>query len=200
MATPSFYDTITIDDFKTYFSMRKAFAFNTTPLWDAQTTYSTNDKVHNAFFDIYISLINNNTQPLTNSTAWQIQEYDVSVFDEFITDSFQQAKSFISVYITDLKDADLRKKTAFLLLTAHLLQLLLNERGGVQSNNAYTSGGFIASESANGVSLSYSRPETFDELTASLSTTKFGIDYLAINKMVFVPKFFTVQADNPYST
>jgi hypothetical protein len=196
MSGSSYFDTVTIEDFKTYFSIRRAFTFNTTPLWDSQVPYEISFKVHSNTFEIYTSLIANNTQPLTDNTAWELQVDSLTVFDEFIQEGFNESKSKMSYWINDLPDTDSRKKQAYLLLSAHCLQLLLQQRDGIESTNAYTSGGFLASESANGVSLSYARPNSFTEATAWLTSTSFGIEYNAINKQVYIPAPFTV---NPYN-
>lgn len=199
MASTSFFDTITIEDFKTYFSIRKAFAFNTTPLWDDQITYNINAKVHSSLFDIYTSLIENNTEPLTDATAWELQFSSFTVFDEFIQEAFNEAKSKISNWINKLANTDARKKQAYLLLSAHCLQLLLQQREAIESTNAYTSGGFIASESANGVSLSYARPDNFTEITAWLTSTPFGIEYSAINKQAVDYSPIAIRPYNAFS-
>lgn len=200
MASSSYFDIITTEDFKTYFSMRRAFAFNTAPLWDSQTIYNTGSKVYSSTFDIYTSLIESNAQPLTNTNAWELQTDPFIVFDEFVQEAFNEAKSKISHWVSKLADTDARKKQAYLLLSAHCLQLLLQQREGVESTNSYTSSGFIASESANGVSLSYARPNNFTETTAWLTSTSFGIEYNAINKQVYVASPITINPYNPFSS
>lgn len=205
MASPSFYETITIQDFKNYFGMRRAFTFNTIPLWVSGNTYSTNEQVYNSYlFDIYTSLVDNNTQPLSNVSAWEKQDPLLSsflVFDEFIEEAFKEAQSKINKWFNALKDTDLKKKEGYLLLTAHCLTLLLRAREQLESESADTSGGFIASESANGVSISYASPsQDITAYTYWIKSTSYGISYNALSQSVYLPAPITINPYNDFSS
>ena len=198
----NFFESITIQDFKNYFAIRKAFTFNTAPLWNntSATPYTIDDKVYDSNFDIYTSLVDSNTQPLTNTTSWAVEKYTFLVFDEFITEAFTEALSKISAGINKLPNTDARKKEAYLLLSAHCLLLLLQEREQMESSIAFSSSGFVGSESANGVSVSYAKPNDFTLSDAWFASTQYGIKYSVISKQVTINAPFVVKLQNAYSS
>jgi len=52
----SFFDDITIQDFKDYYEITGAFNFNEFPKWDALVTYDINNQTYYTNYKIYTSL------------------------------------------------------------------------------------------------------------------------------------------------
>lgn len=200
----SFFDTITIQDFKDYYEITGAFNFNEFSKWDALVTYNINNQVYYTNYKIYTSLQNSNLGniPKITPSFWSKDNQDLYpfiVFDEFITKGFDSAKSTISFVFNKLKDTDPCKKNGFLLLAGHFLQLILNERAGMD-NAAITPAGMISSESANGVSVNFTQMiENKNLFTQFLLQTTHGRRYLELLNAKYISRPIVVQPINDFS-
>lgn len=200
----SFFDDITIQDFKDYYEITGAFNFNEFPKWDALVTYDINNQTYYTNYKIYTSLQNANTGniPKTTPLFWSEDNQDLYpfiVFDEFITKAFDSAKSTISFVFNSLKDSDPCKTDAFMLLAGHYLQIILNQRVGID-NSAITPAGMISSESANGVSVSFAQmTENKNLFTQFLLQTAQGRQYFELLNAKYVSRPIVVQPINDFS-
>ena len=197
-----FVDTITIDDFKDFFIKRKAFTFNEFPKYDPSATYQKNDKVYkDKYFDVYNSQADSNTNNTLSNTAFWLQDNSFSslVFDEFITQSFEEAYEAFHSEIKKLPHTDITKRNAYLFLTAHFLMLLLQERQGLDNGSAITSAGMVASESGDGYSVSFTRPTNLSLFDDFYLQTPYGKKYWEIAKS-YNRLIITIQPKNKYST
>lgn len=200
----SFFDTITNNDFIDYYSLTNSFNFNEFPKWDILTNYNQDDRVYYTNYKIYQSLQNLNigNNPKTALTYWQLDNQDLYpfiVFDEFITKALEQAKGIIARVFSQMQDTNPIKKEAFLLLAGHYLQLLLNQRAGID-NSALTDAGMISSESANGVSVSFTQlQEHKDFFTQSLIRTIYGRQYLELYRANYIPVPDIIQVRTEFS-
>ena len=200
----SFFDSITIQDFKNYYEITGSFNFNEFPKWDASVTYSLDNKTYYTNYKIYTSLqgSNLNNIPKMTPSFWSEDNQDLYpfiVFDEFITKALTDAKSTISFVFNKMKNSDSSKTKSFMLLAGHYLQLILNERIGVD-NSAITPAGLISSESANGVSVSFAQTDANNNLfTQFLLQTTQGRQYLELLDAKYVSHPIIVQPINDFS-
>lgn len=195
MSTP-FPENITIEDFKRYFAMRRAFSFSTYRKYDVATEFNLNEKVYEDYtFATYLSQISNNIgNALTDAGAWVLNETEPNlVFDEMITQAFELAvaRPFACVFKEE------KNKPAYLLLTAHYLQLILNARNG-NLGIGVDGGGVVTSVSSISTSVGKSLLPNFDLSMAEITSTPFGAEYEAMLKRR-PPKFFIAKAPEDYS-
>jgi len=175
----AFIDTLTIADFKGYIALKGGFIFNTFDNWSEETSYNVGD--YTAYIDYYVySALQGNTgkQPNINSSFWT--KFSDYIFDEFITDAINSAQNFYHYGIFNRVNASIQKE-AGLLLVAHFLQNLQNQRNG--NNESYIQPeGIVSSHSAGGASVTFVIPEKMlqDPSSMFLRTTHWGISYYTL--------------------
>jgi len=86
-----------------------------------------------------------------------------------------------------------------MLLAGHYLQIILNQRVGID-NSAITPAGMISSESANGVSVSFAQmTENKNLFTQFLLQTAQGRQYFELLNAKYVSRPIVVQPINDFS-
>lgn len=181
----SFFEDFTIEDFKLYHVYTSIFTFNEDYLpYSAGTTYNVNDDVYTTQFKTYKSLINTNTQPLTDISAWEQTSVQDVVFDEFITKGLEYGVNSISHVFNNLNDTDSRKRDAFMLLSGHWLENLLKTRTGSGNGQFIKEGGVVssASDGQNSFSLRQFTNEVYENNLELLNTVN-GRKYLELLKI-----------------
>lgn len=147
---------ITVEEFKAYFTRD----FPYLPDYVDGKIYFKGDEVYVAP-NFYSSLIDNNTQPVTDSTAWQPVKDDVDGFlsDNDIQKAIAEANlSFNEALFDDNVSDDYMgdRNLAFMYLTAFYLVLDIKNATSGLSSNAYSM--FVSNKSVGNVSEGYSFP------------------------------------------
>lgn len=169
------FDTVTIEDFKNYYYRDFAFL----PIYDATKTYWQNDIVYdNTTETFYKSLINDNTNTLSDAGSWEkvnIDKYSY-ITDDDIEKAMSQAKlNSNSRFGSDDKD----RITIYLHLVAFYLCIdIQNASSGV--NSSYR--GVMSSKSVDGVSVSYDIPQWMKDnpMYSLYSQNGYGLKYLSL--------------------
>lgn len=167
----SIIDELTIDDFKKLFARN----FPYLPVWSAEKVYFKGDVVY-AEPNFYESLIDNNSMPVNEETAWAPYQDSVSdyVSDEDIERAW--AEALVSFNI-GLGGSDDTTKIMFLYLVAFYLSYDLQ----LASAGAYGQITFPAtSVTVGSVSESYYVPKIYLEnpVLAFYARNGFGLKYL----------------------
>lgn len=166
-------ENVTVEQFKEYF-MRD---FPFLPLYQEGKTYFIDDIVY-VEPNFYKSLINNNTQPVTDTEAWDVTKGDIY---NYVTDAdIQKAMSQAIVTANPAFGADDTEKiNIYLHLVAfYLVMDLRNASSGVNG----TFSGYVASKSVGDVSESYSFPTWLmnNPLYGIYSQNGYGMKYLSL--------------------
>lgn len=167
----SVIDELTIDDFKKLFARNFPFL----PVWDASQIYFKGDKVY-VEPNFYQSLIDNNTQPVTDVNAWEPYQDSVNnyVTDADIEKAWAEAMASFNIGLGGDEETT---KLMFLYLVAFYLSYDLQLAVG----GAYGQIIFPAtSMTAGSVSESYYVPKVFLEnpILAFYARNGFGLKYL----------------------
>lgn len=167
------FETVTIEQFKAYFYRDFPFL----PLYDITKTYWIDDIV---FEDdiFYKSLIDNNTEELTNTDAWQ--PVKGNVFD-YVTDcDIEKAKTQAIVNANArFGDTDQERINIYMHLIAYYLVVdLRNSSTGI--NGSYQ--GPTQSKSVGDVSESYAIPTwlTNSPMYSMFAQNGYGLKYLSL--------------------
>ena len=141
------FQTVTVEQFKEYFF--RGFPF--LPLYQEGKTYFTGDIVY-VEPNFYKSLIDNNTQPVTDTEAWEVTKGDIY---NYVTDAdIQRAMSQAIINANSRFGADDTEKiNIYLHLVAFYLVMDLRNAQGLGMFS-----GYVSSKSVGDVSESYSFP------------------------------------------
>ena len=145
------------------------------PIYDAETIYKKNDIVYEVSSDtFYKSLKSQNTEPLSESTAWLILDSEKK--DEYVTDTdigYARAEAY------EVANDDILDDLSFMYLVAFYLSYDLT----LSSSGA---SGFITmpaeSKRVGSVAESYSIPKWIQEdpILSFYSNNGFGLKYLSM--------------------
>lgn len=169
----SVIDDLTIDDFKNEF--RRNFPY--LPIWEEGKAYFIDDVVY-VEPNFYQSLIDANTRPVTDTTAWVLYDDDINnyVTDEDIEKAWAEAKAVFNQSLFCSNDVT---KLAFLYLVAYYLSYDLS----VAASGASGRIGFpVTSMHVGSVSESYYIPTVYtnNPLLYPYSLNGFGLKYLSL--------------------
>ena len=166
-------ETLTVEDFKQLFARN----FPYLPIYDAAKIYFTGDVVYSEP-NFYTSLIDNNTQDLTNDEAWQ--PTNESVNDYVTNDDIARAwREAAAVYNPNLIGDCQANATTFLYLVAFYLAYDLQ----LASSGAYGQIAFPARDVRVGsVSEGYYVPQIYmeDPILGFYARNGFGQKYLSL--------------------
>lgn len=167
------YETVTVEQFKEYFFRDFPFL----PLYQEGKTYFEGDIVY-VEPDFYKSLIDNNTQPVTDTEAWAVTKGDIY---NYVTDSdIERAMSQAIINANPrFGSDDTERINIYLHLIAfYLVMDLRNASGGVSG----MFGGYVSSKSVGDVSVSYSFPSWLmnSPLYGIYSQNGYGMKYLSL--------------------
>ena len=167
------FKTVTADQFKAYYFRD----FSYLPIYDSTKTYFKGDVVYNGT-NFYVSLVDNNTSALNDSTKWKVTKGDIYdyVTDEDIEKALGQA---ILNANEDFGATCDEKIIIYLHLVAFYLVLdLKNASTGVNSSYA----GLVASKSVGSVSESYNFPQWVinSPMYSLYSQNGYGMKYLSL--------------------
>lgn len=169
------FDTVTVNQFKEYYYRDFPFL----PIYDETKTYWQNDIVYdNDTETFYKSLINDNTNALSDAESWEkvnIDKYSY-ITDNDIEKAMSQAKLNSN---SRFGDSDNDKITIYLHLVAFYLCVdIKNSSAGV--NSSYS--GIVASKSVDGVSTSYNIPQWLmnNPMYSLYSQNGYGLKYLSL--------------------
>ena len=168
-----FFKQVTTEEFKELFARDFPFL----PLYQEGKAYFTDDIVY-VEPNFYKSLIDNNTQPVTDTEAWEVTKGDIY---NYVTDSdIQKAMSQAVINANYAFGSDDEERiTIYLHLVAfYLVMDLRNASMGV--NGSYT--GYVSSKSVGDVSESYAFPTWLmnDPLYGLYSQNGYGLKYLSL--------------------
>lgn len=167
------YKTVTVEQFKKYFFRDFPFL----PLYEEGKTYWKDDVVY-VEPDFYKSLIDNNTQPVTDADSWTKTKGDIY---SYVTDAdIERAMS--QAYLNRNPrfggDDEERINIYLHLIAFYLVMDIQNASGGV--NSSYS--GLVASKSVDGVSVSYNFPQWMvnNPIYSLYSQNGYGMKYLSL--------------------
>lgn len=168
------FKTVTADQFKAYYFRD----FPYLPIYDSTKTYFKGDVVYDGTNNFYVSLVDNNTSALNDSTKWKVTKGDIYdyVTDEDIEKALGQA---ILNANEDFGSTCDEKIIIYLHLVAFYLVLdLKNASTGVNSSYA----GLVASKSVGSVSESYNFPQWVinSPMYSLYSQNGYGMKYLSL--------------------
>lgn len=166
---------ITVQQFKTFF--RRDFPY--LPVYDASKAYWTNDEVYYSSNEqFYISLIDNNTTSIADTTAWQRIQDDIDnyIIDQDITSVIEQTEIIIPDNI-EIPD------NVYTLLQYYLAAHLLVD--SIRTSNAGLTSqltGITTGKSIGSVSQQYGIPQQLlnSELYSFYITSQYGLKYLVL--------------------
>lgn len=166
---------ITVEEFKSFF--RRDFPY--LPVYDASKTYWSNDEVYypdNEQF--YISLIDDNTASITDTTAWQRMQEDIDnyITDEDIANAVEQA---ITIIPDNIGIPCRIYRLLCYYLAAHLLvDIIRASNAGLASQ--ITS--IVTGKSVGSVSQQFGIPQSLlnDQLLSFYITSQYGLKYLVL--------------------
>lgn len=164
---------IDISSFKAYF--KRDFPY--LPLYVATKTYFKDDIVYSEN-NFYQSLIDNNTNPLTDTESWKVVKGDENeyILDEDIQKAIDQSKLKFPISLFDENERDVPQ---LFLIAFYLVLDFKCSSSGVSGNSA--SMGFVSSKSVGSVSESYSLPSWAqnDPNYSIYSSNPYGLKYLS---------------------
>ena len=169
------FNTVTIAQFKAYFYRD----FPYLPIYDANKTYWTGDIVYYATGDdFYQSLVDNNTNILTDTDSWKKIKGDKYnyITDEDISKAMTQA---IIVANDRFGETDEEKINIYLHLVAfYLVMDIKNSSSGV--NSSFT--GMVQSKHVGDVSESYAIPQWVNDnpMYSVFTQNGYGLKYLSL--------------------
>lgn len=169
----SIFDNVTVEQFKAYF--KRDFPF--LPVYELYKTYWLDDIV---FYkeNFYKSLIDNNTQPLTDTDSWQKVKGDKYSYitDEDIEKAFTQAKPNSN---ENFGETCVEKINIYLHLVAFYLVFdIKNSSSGI--NSSFT--GTLSGKHVGDVSESYAIPAWMTEnpMYSIYAQNGYGLKYLSL--------------------
>lgn len=187
--TEDIYKTVTVQQFKEYFFRDFPFL----PFFEEGKTYWKDDIVYSLSLspsshetgwygeltgDFYQSLIDDNTQPVTDTEAWKKVKGDIY---NYVTDAdIERAMS--QAYLNRNSKFGIDDKTRIdiylHLIAFYLVMDIQNAAGGVNSSYA----GLVASKSVDGVSVSYNFPQWMinNPIYSIYSQNGYGMKYLSL--------------------
>lgn len=168
---------ITAQDFKSFF--KRDFPY--LPVYEADKVYWTNDEVYNEENEkFYVSLKDNNQQPLTDTDSWQ--RVDEDVYNYVLDEDIERAMSEMQAIIPDINALHIPTEIYQLLqfyLTAHILvDTIRTSNAGLSSQiNAVTTGKSVGS-----VSQQFGIPGDVlnSAACAFFITSQYGMRYLVM--------------------
>lgn len=166
---------ITVDDFKQYFTRD----FPYLPKYIDDKVYFKGDEVYVAP-NFYQSKIDNNTSPVSTTTAWEAINDDVN---SYLTDfDVEKAIGEATLNFNEelFSENDCSKRIAFLYLVAYYLVIDIKNGMAGLSSNGYAS--FVASKSVGSVSESYGIPSWVqnDPVLGLYMDNGYGKKYLSL--------------------
>ena len=165
------FQTVTVEQFKEYFFRDFPFL----PLYQEGKTYFTGDIVY-VEPNFYKSLIDNNTQPVTDTEAWEVTKGDIY---NYVTDAdIERAMSQALINANSRFGADDTEKiNIYLHLVAFYLVMDLRN---AQGSGMFS--GYVSSKSVGDVSESYSFPTWLmnEPLYGLYSQNGYGMKYLSL--------------------
>ena len=167
------FKTVTAEQFKAYYFRDFPFL----PVYDPDKTYFLNDIVYDGT-NFYVSLADNNTSALSDTTKWKVTKGDVL---EYITDEDIE-KALGQAALNANEDFGITcddKIMIFLHLVAfYLVMDIKNASAGVNSSYA----GLVASKSVGSVSESYNFPQWVvnSPMYSLFSQNGYGLKYLSL--------------------
>ena len=168
------YKTVTVEQFKEMFFRDFPFL----PLYEEGKTYWKDDVVYFTDENFYKSLIDDNTQPPTDTEAWTKIKGDIY---SYVTDAdIERAMS--QAYLNKnprFGSTDEERINIYLHLIAfYLVMDIQNASGGV--NSSYS--GLVASKSVDSVSISYNFPQWLvnNPVYSIYSQNGYGMKYLSL--------------------
>lgn len=132
---------VTLDEFKLYFLREAGLEYQPYPSWSPDGTYSQDEKVvgiKNFKPAVFVSLIDDNTQPLTDDSAWEEDTEATEDLDGVILDAdIERAMGEASFKFNKSLFSEPKGKIIFLYLTMFFLVYdKQNAASGVNGNSA----------------------------------------------------------------
>ena len=166
---------ITVNQFKIFF--RRDFPY--LPVYDSNKTYWTDDEVYYSSNEqFYISLADNNTSTITDTTKWQRIQDDIDnyILDVDISNVIDQSNVIIPSDI-DIPD-DVYQLLQYYLAAHLLVDVIRTSNAGLTSQiTSITTGKSVGS-----VSQQYGIPTSLlnNDLLSFYITSQYGLKYLAL--------------------